>query len=83
MLDKPLDEVTEAGIQELVDESVFESKEIEYKEFLNPSDDSDHKTKLLAEVTSFANTRGGDLIVGMRAQPRQCSLNHRLLAVRL
>jgi hypothetical protein len=39
MLDKPLDDVTESDLQDLVDGSVQESKELEYKEFLEPSDD--------------------------------------------
>jgi hypothetical protein len=65
MLDKPLDEVTEDDLQDLVDNSIQESKQLEYKEFLDSSNDDDHKTSLLAEVTSFANSRGGDLIIGI------------------
>ena len=48
MLDKPLDDVTESDLQDLVDDSVQESKELEYKEFLEPADDEANKTSLLA-----------------------------------
>ena len=62
MLEKPLDEITEDDIQELVDDSVEESKELEYKQYLDPANKDKRKTSLLAEVTSFTNSRGGDLI---------------------
>jgi hypothetical protein len=65
MLEKTLGDITEDDIQELVDDSVEESKELEYKQYLDPSNKDKHKTSLLAEVTSFANSRGGDLIVGI------------------
>jgi hypothetical protein len=65
MREKRLEDVTESDLQTLVDENVEESKELEYKGFLDPSSNNGHKEKLLAEVTSFANSRGGDLIVGI------------------
>ncbi|AUX10068.1 divergent AAA domain family [Halalkaliarchaeum desulfuricum] len=53
-------------MEQLVSEGIQEGKQIEYKEYLNLDDDSaDHKTTLLAEATSFANSNGGHLIVGI------------------
>jgi len=65
MIEKQLEQVDEDDLQSLVDSSIEESKELEYKEYLNPTGKDDHKTSLLAEVTSFANSRGGDLVVGV------------------
>ncbi|MFH5802360.1 helix-turn-helix domain-containing protein [Haladaptatus sp. CMAA 1911] len=64
IIEKSLEDITLDDIHQLVDEEVQEGKEIEYKEFLD-LDKDDHKEKLLGEVTSFANSRGGDLIVGV------------------
>jgi predicted HTH transcriptional regulator len=65
MLEKTLGDITKDDIQELVDDSVEESKELEYKQYLDPKKKEKNKNILLAEVTSFANSRGGDLIVGI------------------
>jgi hypothetical protein len=63
---KPLSEITITDLQELIELGVQESKEIEYKEYLDLSTDANnHKSKFVGEVTSFANAQGGDLIVGL------------------
>ena len=64
IIEKSLKDITLDDIQQLVDDSVQEGKKIEYKEFLD-LDKDDHKEALLGEVTSFANARGGDLIIGV------------------
>ena len=54
----------EEDLQALVDNSVLESKTIEYKQALPSNSDSDKK-EFLADVSSFANASGGDLIYGL------------------
>ena len=64
IIEKSLEDITLDDIQQLVDDEVQEGKEIEYKEFL-ALDKDNHKEALLGEITSFANARGGDLIIGV------------------
>lgn len=63
----PFDSLTEEHFQRLVQDSEQENKIIEFKQELPKSSDADKK-EFLADFTSFANTAGGDLIYGMRAQ---------------
>ena len=63
LVGKPLDEITEADLQELIDHQVAEGKEYDYKLQMNYSDED--KREFLADVSSFANTVGGHLIIGM------------------
>jgi len=51
-------------LQDAVDEGYPEGKELEFKRELKP-ENSGHKAKLFAEVTSFANSGGGDLVIGI------------------
>jgi len=62
---QPLEEVTEEDLQALLREQVPEGKEIDYKETVH----ADHGAvrEFLADLTSFANTAGGHLLVGMKA----------------
>jgi hypothetical protein len=57
-----------SDIQELITNSVAESKTLEYKQELRiataPSSD-DEKKEFLADVSAFANTVGGDIIYGI------------------
>lgn len=62
--------VTEAVLQELVQNEVVESKWLEYKSVL-PENTHDAKVKFLAEVSSFANTAGGDLVFGIKEADRK------------
>jgi len=48
----------------LVDESIPESKTIEYKQALVYATD-DQKREFLSDLTAFANTDGGDLVLGI------------------
>lgn len=64
MINKPIDEITEEDIHNLILNKEREGKTIEYKrDFPNNTDDS--KKKFLASVASFANSFGGDLIFGV------------------
>ena len=65
-IEKSLSEIETDDLEELVELNVQEGKGIEYKEYLDLSDDeNDHKAKFVDEVTSFANDQGGDLLVGV------------------
>jgi hypothetical protein len=63
--------ITRADLDSLIGDGVPESKSIEYKRTVLSSDKSntnEDKIKLLAGISSFANTDGGDLLIGMRAE---------------
>jgi hypothetical protein len=61
-LDKPT--LTEEDLQGLVDNAVMEDKTLDYKvQGYGGSDDD--KREFLRDVTSFANTAGGHIIIGM------------------
>jgi hypothetical protein len=64
MISPTLDEITVEQIQQLIQAGTPEKQEIEFKRQLDPSNPG-HKEKFLAEVTSFANTSGGDLLIGV------------------
>ena len=64
MIARPLDAISEADITALVNDGVAEDRTLEYKEALPGSSDADKK-EFLADVSSFANTAGGDLIFGV------------------
>ena len=64
MIGKSIDKITEEDLQDLIDNSVLERKTIEYKQSL-PSNSDSAKKEFLADVSSFANASGGDLIYGI------------------
>jgi hypothetical protein len=64
MIDKEIYSINESDLQALVDNEIGEKKSIEYKGLINLSTDSEKK-EFLADVSSFANSAGGDLIVGI------------------
>ena len=64
---KPLTELDEADLQDLVQREVSEGREIEYKSQLPGTSDSE-KREFLSDVSSFANCVGGDLIFGIREE---------------
>ena len=63
-LDRPLDEVTQADLQELVDNRVAEKRVIDYKQELHFSTDKERK-EFLFDIASFANAGGGHLLYGI------------------
>jgi Putative DNA-binding domain len=64
VIPKPIDQVTEEDLIALVSAAVPERKTLDYKQQLPDPNDAG-KRELLADVSSFANTAGGDLIFGM------------------
>ena len=64
MINKRIEDIRERDLQELIDNNVLEGKTIEYKRELPGTSDT-NKKEFLADVTSFANTSGGDLIYGV------------------
>jgi hypothetical protein len=67
MIPNPLEAISLKDLQLLVDNQVHEGKGIEYKREL-PSDSNEHRREFLKDVSSFANTDGGDLLIGVAAK---------------
>jgi predicted HTH transcriptional regulator len=65
MLPINIDEIGSEHITSLITEKVTEHKILEYKESL-PDGSDGAKKEFLADVCSFANASGGDIIYGMR-----------------
>ena len=65
MIGKPFDLIEKADIEALVVNQVPEGRTLEYKEQLPGQSDAD-KREFLYDVSSFANTSGGDLIYGVK-----------------
>jgi hypothetical protein len=63
-LDKSLDAITEDDLKGLIENHVLETKSLDYKLLLPTSRDLDKK-EFLADVLSFANTIGGDILYGV------------------
>lgn len=64
MIAKNVNEITKDDLQALIDNSELEGKTIEYKQSLPDNSDSDKK-EFLADISSFSNASGGDLIYGI------------------
>ena len=68
MLAKRLTESDDAYLDSLIANQVEESKTLDYKRTLPGTSDGD-KIEFLADVSSFANTAGGDILYGVDAPP--------------
>lgn len=66
MINRPLAHVTAADLNTLLADGTLESKTLEYKLLLPLTADKDKK-EFLADVSSFANSGGGDLVYGVAA----------------
>ena len=66
MVPGPIEAVDKDALQALIDNQVPEGKTIEYKSKI-PSAAESEMIPLLATVSSFANTTGGDLLIGIEA----------------
>lgn len=66
-LAKRLADLLLPDIQQLVDDRVREGAEIDYKAALEIEND-EQKREFLADVSSFANTIGGDMLVGVEEE---------------
>ncbi|MER9353737.1 ATP-binding protein [Mesorhizobium sp. M0514] len=65
MIERPLDQITLDEIEALVTFRRSESRTLDFKEAL-PAGDHKGVRDFLADVTAFANTDGGDIIIGVR-----------------
>lgn len=66
MIPKNIEAITKSDIDFLIENKIAESKTLEYKEKLPNSTDKGKK-EFLADITSFANSSGGDIIYGIKA----------------
>jgi hypothetical protein len=66
MIGKPIDSISWTDLEALIANGVSESRSIEYKRDL-PDETSDSRKEFLADVSSFANADGGDLLFGIVA----------------
>ena len=64
MINKYLDKIDLNDLEQLRSNAVLEGKTIEYKKLLPTNSDADRK-EFLADISSFANASGGDLIFGI------------------
>lgn len=64
MIPRPLQDIRQADIVSLWRNEVSEGRTLDYKLTL-PGDSNDDKSEFLADVTSLANSQGGDLIFGV------------------
>ena len=64
MVNKYLDKIELTDLEQLQSNAVLEGKTIEYKKQLPTNSDADRK-EFLADISSFANASGGDLIFGI------------------
>lgn len=62
-LEKPLDGIKEEDLKELIENRVIEKKHLDYK--LKLPSNRDAEKEFLADIVSFANTSGGDIIYGI------------------
>ena len=67
MISKPFDDITKPDIDALLTTGVPEGRTIEYKRTLPGNTDQDKK-ECLADISSFANAAGGDLLYGVAAE---------------
>jgi hypothetical protein len=61
----PIEQITENHLQALVDNKVLEWRTIEYKAALHDLEKPEDRMEFLADVSSFANADGGDLVYGI------------------
>ena len=64
MIAKPVYKITKADIDALLSDAVRESQDIDYKASL-PGSSDEGKREFLADVSSFANSSGGDIVYGV------------------
>jgi hypothetical protein len=64
MINTRLEDIGSAQILDLISSAVREGRSLDYKEVLPGNSDSEKK-EFLADVSSFANTVGGDLLIGI------------------
>ena len=68
MIPKSLHEIVKGDLDILIADSVREGKTIEYKREVPSPTSDDQKVKILAGISAFANTVGGDFLFGVEAE---------------
>lgn len=63
---RPFDEIDEASVRDLISNKIPESSSVEYKQATYGSSDS-NKKEFLKDISAFANSTGGHLVIGIRA----------------
>src|SRR5579871_5859355 len=64
MIEKPFDEIHKADVDALVADKRAERRSLEYKSEL-PAGADDAKREFLGDISSFANSGGGDVLYGV------------------
>lgn len=64
MIQKELDQIEEEDLLYLIENAVLENKTLEYKQELNLNT-NEEKKEFLADISSFSNASGGDVIYGI------------------
>lgn len=69
--------ITKEQLQDLIDNKIFENKELEYKDysFTDGKMPDKQKDKFMKEVAAFANTNGGTIIIGMQEDENRLPIN--------
>jgi predicted HTH transcriptional regulator len=67
MIPKRLEEVLYSDIEGIISSELREGKTVDYKRDL-PGNSENEKKEFLYDVSSFANTVGGDLIIGLEEE---------------
>lgn len=67
IFNKDLDDISEADLDALIENGVRESRRLDYKRELPGRNDA-AKKEFLADISSFANSDGGDLVYGIDEQ---------------
>jgi hypothetical protein len=67
MIQKPIDSIVKSDLLYLIDNSVLEKKTLDYKVNFSGNSDED-KREFLKDITSFANSSGGDIIYGIKEE---------------
>ena len=60
--------ITQHQLHDLIDNRIFENRELEYKDysFTEGKISDKQKDKFMKEIAAFANTNGGTIIIGMQ-----------------
>lgn len=74
MILKALDQIQISDIQSLVDDTVRESATLEYKQAVHGNKESEIR-EFLADVSSFANSKGGDIVYGIAEKKDEAGKN--------
>jgi hypothetical protein len=66
VIHKPIDQIQESDLQNLVIQGMAEGRQLEYKEKLPRKENNEEIKEFLKDVSAMANTLGGDLLYGIR-----------------